>query len=788
MTNTRRTLLLSILLLLLGAGGYYLYSKGRPSADVAVLPDTGTLRKGSQIASGGNFSIVLDENGDVWTWGRNDYGQLADGTTTDRSTKQKVAGLPKMTAIAAGKFHGVGIDTSKKVWTWGNNEYGALGDNSISLRSTPYQIPGLENITTIVANQDFSLALDTLGNVYSWGSNGSGELGNGTLDQANLVPQRINGLTNIKQLAVGYYHALAVDGAGKLYGWGNNEENQLTNPHSGVDFVAFDTPTEITGLPAPIKAVAAGDVHSVVLLTDGTVWTWGNNLYGQIGNNTTDETTGVGTPTRVLFPENQKVVEVGAGAYQTIAITADEQFWVWGDNWYGQLGDGTYTDQTVPIKLFGLPGDAKIVALDLSANGESDGNDYFEFGHSIALLADGSLLTWGNNLYGELGLGNACDCDSPTPQKVPDFQVFTGAAVPVPTIEPTSLGILPGASVPKKSLPASGGTLDLSVQVFDSKSTVVEVTASLLLATDGNLGDFEKLSPAADDLGSIGFWTGTMTIPKNTSTSAQTYQLSYTAKNALGGSVTSPPIDVVLAASSGPKVTAGSSSPAKHDTPKGGPTTVSSCWDDPAGIASVILEFASPDGSKPTLELYPIVGQPGCFSRPANLPYNTGTSQAKYIFTQVATNTLGVVTRSATSEIFVAANTPTEYISGKGYPCGYPNALSWFDSGGGDFCIATQIKDPDTIDYLEMEFKRPDGTYAYAKFGKESQGRGPDSGDWTNGTWTGTASIPKHSSLDNPSKPKKDEVYKLTMIAYDKTGAKTRSGTSDVTVSHLDGM
>lgn len=237
-----------------------------------------------------------------------------------------------------------------------------------------------------------------------------------------------------------------------------------------------------------------------------------------------------------------------------------------------------------------------------------------------------------------------------------------------------------------------------------------------------------------------------------------------------------------------PAFTSGSSAPAEHSTALGGKTKVSSCLADSAGISNVLLEFSNPDGTKPILKLDKISGTEtnGCFSADASIPYNKTSQSAKYIFTQIAINKLGGIKRSATSDITVVGNAPARFVSGSGARCDgvtpYEYYQSQFNNGGGFFCITTTVADPDTIDYLEMEFLKPDGTIATLKFGQEAKAYGPDSGSWTDGTWSGVASIPKHSWLDDPSRPQVDEIYRLTIIAHDKTGATIRSSTSDVIV------
>ncbi|MGH9176060.1 MAG: RCC1 domain-containing protein, partial [Vicinamibacterales bacterium] len=339
--------------------------------------------------------------------GDNTFGEIGDGTTIDRITPVQSSGLNGVTMVVASQNHSLALKTDGTVWAWGVNSSGQLGvptgtcGGTTPCSSTPLQVTGLSTVSAISALRDHSLALTTNGAVWSWGLNDAGQLGDGTTTNRG-TPVQVAGadgtghLTGMTSIAAGAKFSLAVKSDGSVWAWGENAGGQLGN----------DTTTNST-LPLQVKvgrrkfftnatSVAAGQSHSLALKSDGTVWAWGNNTSGQLGDGTTTNRT---LPVQVSGLTG--IVAIAAGDYSSYALKSDGTVWSWGYNLYGGLGIGSYTDRNTPVQVTGLSGVTTIAAGGLSAG---------------AKTSDGVAWAWGFNRDGSLGDGTVAD--QPRPVRV----------------------------------------------------------------------------------------------------------------------------------------------------------------------------------------------------------------------------------------------------------------------------------------------------------------------------------------------------------------------------------
>jgi alpha-tubulin suppressor-like RCC1 family protein len=301
-----------------------------PTARFAPAAVVGMASGVTSVAAGVDQSLAI-QNGSVYSWGSNQYGELGDGTTTERDTPVPVTGLPLgVTSIAGGSSFSLAIQNGN-VYAWGNNQDGELGDGTGFQRNTPVLVTGLNSATAIAAGGLHSVAIQN-GSVYAWGYNLDGELGNGTTTQY-YTPVAVTGLTSgVTAIAVGYRHCLAVQN-GALYAWGANNLGQLGD--NDAEFNAT-TPVSVSGLSSGVTAIAAGENHSLAV-QNGNVYAWGDNSDGQIGD---------GTGTRRLTPEQidptdlHNIIAVAAGAFTSYALSSDGSIWDWGEAGYGNLGLG----------------------------------------------------------------------------------------------------------------------------------------------------------------------------------------------------------------------------------------------------------------------------------------------------------------------------------------------------------------------------------------------------------------------------------------------------------------
>ncbi len=283
--------------------------------------------------------------------------------------------------VRGGFDHSLALRADGTVWAWGGNANGQLGDGSFVTRAEPVQITSLGGVTSISASQFYSMAAKSDGSVWVWGINNSNQLSDGTTITSN-VPKPLNGVSGIVRVAAGGFRGIGLSGTGQVWTWG----------------FTYTSPLQFT-LPKPATAIAGGNNHGLALLNDGTVRAWGSNNVGQLGNSTA---AAGGSQTPIQVSGLAGVTEIAAGVNHSLALKSDGTVWAWGDNSFGQLGDGTTTQRNTPVQVTGLAGVAKVAAGPSSE-------------HSIAVMADGSLRAWGRNDRGQLGDGTKTNRLAPTP-------------------------------------------------------------------------------------------------------------------------------------------------------------------------------------------------------------------------------------------------------------------------------------------------------------------------------------------------------------------------------------
>jgi alpha-tubulin suppressor-like RCC1 family protein len=295
------------------------------------------------------------QGGSVAAWGANNLGQLGDGTTTDRAEPVEVSGLSDVVAVDAGSHHGLALLGDGTVRAWGRNHRGQLGDGTDTNRIEPVPVSGLSGAVAVAADAGgggaHSLALLDDGTVRAWGDNELGQLGDGTTTLRH-TPVAVSELSQVVAIAGGSWHNLALLDDGTVRAWGENSGGQLGDGTT----IDRTTPVEVAGLSG-VVAVAAGEGHSLALLDDGTLRAWGWNQHGQVGDGTTTNRT---EPVEVSALSG--VVAIAAAGGHSLAVLDDGTVRAWGRNFSGQLGDGTDTDRrTEPVTVSGL-GEVSAVA------------------------------------------------------------------------------------------------------------------------------------------------------------------------------------------------------------------------------------------------------------------------------------------------------------------------------------------------------------------------------------------------------------------------------------------
>ncbi|MER7947843.1 sialidase [Streptomyces sp. NPDC096079] len=339
------------------------------------------------------LALANEGNPTVLSWGAGRTGQLGNGTLADSLSPTSVTSLFRgdVDQVSAGGTSSadsfVLARTDKTVKSWGHNSSGQLGNGGNTNQTVPTTVPRLTNIKDVAAGGRHALALDTGGQVYAWGDNAYGQLGNNRTGDSRTVPDRVQGMPKVKQISAGCDFSLALLENGKVYAWGRGIHGQLGTGNRATSSV----PRQVTGLENIVE-IDAGCHHALALTADDTVKSWGYNLYGQLGNSSTKSST---VPVDVDWLEG--VSDIEAGAFHNYVKTSDSHVWGWGNNQYGQLLEGdeafgdniSRTNRTAPVEIPRLEG-----VQHLAAGAR----------HGVAVTAD-DVFAWGHNGEGQLGNG-----------------------------------------------------------------------------------------------------------------------------------------------------------------------------------------------------------------------------------------------------------------------------------------------------------------------------------------------------------------------------------------------
>jgi alpha-tubulin suppressor-like RCC1 family protein len=294
--------------------------------------------------------------------------------------------------ISAGTDYSCALTSAGGAKCWGDNDSGQLGDGTTSDHSIPEDVIGLTSgLVSISASYNHTCALTTSGKIKCWGDNYYGELGNGTTSD-QTTPVDVRGLSDgAIDIAAGYSHTCALTTRGGVKCWGANEVGELGD---GTIYNSR-TPVDVIGLSSGVSAISVYESHTCALTADGEVKCWGDNYSGQLGNGTKKDSS---IPVGVLGLSSG-VNAISVGYDHACALTANGEVKCWGGNYAGQLGDGTTTDHLTPTNVLGLHGEAS----SISSGDES----------TCVSTMDGGVKCWGYNARGELGNGSTTNHSTP---------------------------------------------------------------------------------------------------------------------------------------------------------------------------------------------------------------------------------------------------------------------------------------------------------------------------------------------------------------------------------------
>jgi alpha-tubulin suppressor-like RCC1 family protein len=350
------------------------------------------------VGMGGNFGTAVLSDGSVYAWGYNAQGSVGpngppgDGSGTGepiQNSPVKVTGLGAAKSLAAGGVHVCALLANGEVWCWGSNASGQLGNGTVTTNynPTPSKVTGLPSGVTAISGGDYATCalVGASGDVYCWGNNYYGIFGTNTTATTVSTPVKIAGLGKVTQLSVSS-HACVVVGSTE-YCWGNNSNSECGQPSSTY---AISTPVAIGfGMLGAPQLVSATGGHSCSLLSGGGVYCWGWNVYGDLGD--PNSTVGANVQNPVPVATLTGVSKLATDSYSNCAVLTNGKVRCWGVQRFGALGDGhTDTDGYVvtPVEVGGV---SSATAISMNQ------------GHTLVLLANGAIKSWGEGAVGELG-------------------------------------------------------------------------------------------------------------------------------------------------------------------------------------------------------------------------------------------------------------------------------------------------------------------------------------------------------------------------------------------------
>lgn len=442
------------------ASGMVDFRDGSASIGTAPLDARGV---GRVVTAGAFHTCAINYSGGAMCWGDNTYGQIGNNSHMWRLIRADVQGLTSgVQQIAAGDYHTCALTMTGGVKCWGRNTHGQLGNAAMTDSAVPVDVVGLSSgVSAITAGSDHTCALTTSGGVMCWGQGDFGRLGDGSsIDKT--VPVAVSGLsTGVVEIGASLYHTCALTDAGGLKCWGDLY-NGTINVGGTTEVFITHTPADVPGLTSGVTAFATGADHTCAVTTSGAVSCLGRGNNGRLGDG---QSTSYSTPHAV--PDLASgVAALAAGPVHTCALLVDGNVKCWGQNTYGQLGDGSTSTRSTPVAVTSGPAD--VVAL--TASGLTIGGS-----HTCAVTRAGSIWCWGSGSHGEIGDNRGVDTPIPTSNNGTNAAVAARARL---TVSSLPIGAHPITAVYGGDLTHSGSTSTSLTQTILGLPTATTLVTS----------------------------------------------------------------------------------------------------------------------------------------------------------------------------------------------------------------------------------------------------------------------------------------------------------------------
>ncbi|HTR82430.1 MAG TPA: T9SS type A sorting domain-containing protein [Bacteroidota bacterium] len=317
------------------------------------------------VATGQTHVVALGNDGNLYSWGFNNDGQLGDSTTTNEATPvmvHKPTGVTGWTAVACGAFHNVAIDNSGNVYAWGLNSQGQLGDSSLTNKIAPTEVTLPTTVTAVSATNNTCMALGSDGKIYAWGKNGNGQLGDSTtIDHYSTIGTvHIPVGVTVASIASGNFFNTCLGTDGNIYAWGQGNNGQIgngsTSPSNVLAVTVANKPSGVTSW----KKYACGASFVLAIANNDTLYGWGFGGTGELGNGST--TSNNTTPVKVSLAGGVTAVNVAGGHNHGFIVDQNNNVYAWGRNIEGETGSNTtVSPKTTPVQVVGLGGTGNLV-------------------------------------------------------------------------------------------------------------------------------------------------------------------------------------------------------------------------------------------------------------------------------------------------------------------------------------------------------------------------------------------------------------------------------------------